>query len=109
MLVYSEYCVAPIDGRGVAVRTATRRPARSCRRFFFFKQKTAYDIGLGIPAEPSSDLFALIFVLVLFGWMYLARLIRGEVISLREREFVQSARAIGAPLRGTLSTAPLPH
>src|SRR5439155_2152517 len=31
------------------------RPARSqsCLfRFFFFKQKTAYEIGLGIPAEP---------------------------------------------------------
>src|SRR5207247_4629819 len=26
--------------------------------FFFFKQKTAYEIGLGIPAEPSSDLEA---------------------------------------------------
>src|SRR5207245_8227589 len=24
----------------------------SCRAFFFFKQKTAYEIGLGIPAEP---------------------------------------------------------
>src|SRR4051812_49907484 len=24
--------------------------------FFFFKQKTAYEIGLGIPAEPLSDL-----------------------------------------------------
>src|SRR5207244_7870515 len=24
--------------------------------FFFFKQKTAYEIGLGIPAERSSDL-----------------------------------------------------
>src|SRR5690606_39956482 len=24
---------------------------------FFFKQKTAYDIGLGIPAEPLSDLY----------------------------------------------------
>src|SRR5262249_58249487 len=23
--------------------------------FFFFKQKTAYEIGLGIPAEPFSD------------------------------------------------------
>src|SRR5262245_62225023 len=23
-----------------------------CVRFFFFKQKTAYEIGLGIPAEP---------------------------------------------------------
>src|SRR5258706_15981184 len=27
-----------------------------CILFFFFKQKTAYDIGLGIPAEPLSDL-----------------------------------------------------
>src|SRR5207248_6744659 len=26
---------------------------------FFFKQKTAYEIGLGIPAEPSSDLAVL--------------------------------------------------
>src|SRR5262249_59510975 len=24
---------------------------------FFFKQKTAYEIGLGIPAEPLSDLY----------------------------------------------------
>src|SRR5438094_5479673 len=23
-----------------------------CRRIFFFKQKTAYELGLGIPAEP---------------------------------------------------------
>src|SRR5205823_7510738 len=27
--------------------------------FFFFKQKTAYEIGLGIPAEPPSDLDSL--------------------------------------------------
>src|SRR5437016_6523548 len=26
--------------------------------FFFFKQKTAYEIGLGIPADRSSDLIA---------------------------------------------------
>src|SRR5207248_4899699 len=29
----------------------TSRRNRRCR-FFFFKQKTAYEIGLGIPAEP---------------------------------------------------------
>src|SRR5437868_10147308 len=29
-----------------------RQPERSLRSFFFFKQKTAYEIGLGIPAEP---------------------------------------------------------
>src|SRR5205814_5780631 len=28
--------------------------------FFFFKQKTAYDIGLGIPADRSSDLSAVL-------------------------------------------------
>src|SRR4051794_25889480 len=27
-----------------------------CADFFFFKQKTAYEIGLGIPADRSSDL-----------------------------------------------------
>src|SRR5438477_7313097 len=31
---------------------STRRPERQRRYFFFFKQKTAYEIGLGIPAEP---------------------------------------------------------
>src|SRR5262245_64247926 len=31
------------------------RVGNSCS-LFFFKQKTAYEIGLGIPAEPLSDL-----------------------------------------------------
>src|SRR5947208_15090891 len=35
-----------------------RPPAEiiGCRSGYFFKQKTAYELGLGIPAEPSSDL-----------------------------------------------------
>src|SRR5262249_59223631 len=32
--------------------TSTSPSTRTCRLFFFFKQKTAYEIGLGIPAEP---------------------------------------------------------
>jgi peptide/nickel transport system permease protein len=35
-------------------------------------------------------------VLVVFGWMSTARLVRGQVLSLREREFVDAARAAGA-------------
>ncbi len=31
------------------------------------------------------------------SWMHTARLVRGEVLSLREREFVMAARAIGTP------------
>ena len=35
-------------------------------------------------------------LLGLFGWMYLARLLRGQFLSLREREFVEAAHAMGA-------------
>lgn len=38
----------------------------------------------------------LVGVLVMFGWMSTARLVRGQVLSLREREFVEAARAAGA-------------
>jgi ABC-type dipeptide/oligopeptide/nickel transport system permease subunit len=38
----------------------------------------------------------IILVLSLFAWPYLARIIRGQVLSLREREFVESAVAMGA-------------
>ncbi len=56
-----------------------------------------------------AQLISLILVLSLFGWMTLARLIRGEVLSLREREFVQAARVIGVPTRRILFKELLPN
>jgi peptide/nickel transport system permease protein len=41
--------------------------------------------------------------------MYLARLIRGQVLSLREREFVQSAQVLGAPTSRILFKELLPN
>ena len=41
--------------------------------------------------------------------MTLARLVRGEVLSLREREFVQAARVIGVPTRRILFKELLPN
>jgi peptide/nickel transport system permease protein len=38
----------------------------------------------------------LIFVIGFFNWAYPARLIRGQTLSLREREFVDAARSLGA-------------
>jgi ABC-type dipeptide/oligopeptide/nickel transport system permease subunit len=55
------------------------------------------------------QLVALLAVLSLFGWMLLARLVRGEVLSLREREFVQAARVIGVPTRRILFKELLPN
>lgn len=43
--------------------------------------------------EPSLTLVVL--VLGLTGWMPIARIVRAEILSLREREFIQAARALG--------------
>ena len=37
-----------------------------------------------------------IFLIAIFGWTYAARLVRGEFLALKEREFVLAARTIGA-------------
>jgi peptide/nickel transport system permease protein len=55
------------------------------------------------------QLFALIFILVFFGWMGLTRLIRGQVLSLREREFIQAAQVMGVPTRLILFKELLPN
>ncbi len=35
-------------------------------------------------------------IIALFTWPYIARIVRGQVVSLREREFVEAARALGS-------------
>lgn len=62
----------------------------------------------GISPEMSR-VFYLITVFTIFGWPYLARLIRGQVLSLREREFVEAAIATGAPTRRILFREILPN
>jgi len=52
---------------------------------------------------------SLLMVLSFLTWMTLARLVRGEVLSLREREFVQAARVIGVPTRRILFKELLPN
>ena len=38
----------------------------------------------------------LIFIIGFFSWPYIGRIIRGQTLSLREREFVEAARSLGA-------------
>lgn len=52
---------------------------------------------------------SLIVVLSFFGWAGLARLIRGQVLSLREREFIAAARVLGIPTRRVLFRELLPN
>jgi peptide/nickel transport system permease protein len=64
------------------------------------------DVLLCIPGLPLLILvftiykpgpYLLAFFIALFGWAGGARLIRGEVLSLRSRDYVEAARVLGAP------------
>jgi ABC-type dipeptide/oligopeptide/nickel transport system permease subunit len=49
--------------------------------------------GTGFRIQPG--LVLVIFIIWLFGWPYVARIVRGQTLSLREKEFVEASRATG--------------
>ncbi len=65
--------------------------------------------AMGVPEGNASRITYLILVLGIFGWPYLARIVRGEVLSLREREFVESAISLGASTPRILFREILPN
>lgn len=44
----------------------------------------------------NESIIKLVFILCLFSWMTVARLVRGSVLTLREREFILAAKTLGA-------------
>jgi len=72
-------------------------------------------VFVGTAEDAATDdvatvrFYSLIIVLSFFGWASLARLIRGEVLSLREREFVAAAKVLGVPTRKVLFKELLPN
>jgi peptide/nickel transport system permease protein len=47
--------------------------------------------------KANGNMGGIILILGSLSWTGVARLVRGQVLSLKEKEFVESARAIGAP------------
>jgi peptide/nickel transport system permease protein len=56
-----------------------------------------------------KKILVIISIFVIFGWLYTARIVRGQVISLREREYVEAARAAGAGVGHILFKQLLPN
>ena len=44
---------------------------------------------------PESRIFIVMFIIGILSWAGLSRLIRGQILSLREQEFMQAAEALG--------------
>lgn len=49
---------------------------------------------LGGIAKPGLPL--VIFIIALFSWTYIARIIRGQTLSVRQRQFIEASRSLGA-------------
>jgi peptide/nickel transport system permease protein len=67
--------------------------------------------GMTIPGLPNewSQAIIISLVLIIFGWMGAARLVRGMVLSLREQDFAQAARALGRSKFGIIFRHMLPN
>jgi len=62
---------------------------------------------LALVARPG--LIHLIVALLVNGWVLYARLARAETLSLREREFVEAARALGVPAHRVMGRHVIPN
>lgn len=55
-----------------------------------------FSIALIAVADSVPRIALLIGVIGFFGWPYVGRIVRGQTLSLREREFIDAARSLGA-------------
>jgi peptide/nickel transport system permease protein len=53
------------------------------------------DTAFGVSGD-TLRIAVIIFIIGFFNWPYVGRIIRGQTLSLREREFVDAARSLGA-------------
>jgi len=65
--------------------------------------------SLGVPEGNPARMTYIILVLATFGWVYVARVVRGQTLTLREREFVEAAKASGATTRHIIFKQLLPN
>jgi peptide/nickel transport system permease protein len=66
-------------------------------------------LAVAVLAVLGASLLNVVLVLGVTGWITYARIVRGEALSLREREFVEAARALGAGDAVLLGRHILPH
>ena len=75
-------------------------------------------IGIGVACSGAGGclggviqpgLTVVIFVISLSTWPYMARIVRGQVLSLREKEFVEASRSLGASDRRIIFKEILPN
>ena len=65
--------------------------------------------GIAIVSIVGPSLTVTIIVIAFFSWSSIARIVRGQVLSIREREYVEAARSLGASDRRIMFVDVLPN
>ena len=89
----------------IIILAATLRP-RVLEWVRWFEDHTFFD---GLVRTGIADYVVISLALVSFGWIGMARLVRGQVLFLKETQFVESAKAIGASTPRILFVYLLPN
>ncbi len=66
------------------------------------------DQGFGLEGD-TLRITLIVFIIGFFNWPYVGRVVRGQTLSLREREFVDAARSLGARSPYILSRELMPN
>ncbi|HEY6958909.1 MAG TPA: ABC transporter permease [Candidatus Limnocylindria bacterium] len=74
--------------------------------FLFIIMATLRNTALG---DLQGGLLLIFVAIAIVNWVGLARLVRGQVLSLKEREFIEAARSIGAPSTRIMSRHLFPN
>jgi peptide/nickel transport system permease protein len=74
----------------------------------------AATVGPQLDAVTLGGLFpngvvTLVLIFTMFGWFYPARIMRAQVLSIREKEYIEAARMIGASDARIIRSHVLPH
>ncbi|MGD0205798.1 MAG: ABC transporter permease, partial [Dehalococcoidia bacterium] len=85
--------------------TATVRP----RVEGLFNKFESWPVAGGLVKAGAPDYFLVFGALALFGWVGIARLIRSQVLALRESDYVLAARATGVSVGRILARHLLPN
>lgn len=53
-------------------------------------------LGISLAVALGASEGLVIFIIAFFGWPYIGRIVRGQVLSLKESQFVEAAQSLGA-------------
>ncbi|HMB11418.1 ABC transporter permease [Saliniramus sp.] len=75
----------------------------------FFQTIPAFALAIVIVAILQPSLYSIVLAIAIVSWPPVARLVRGEVLSLRSREYVQASIVIGQSTSRIILTQVLPN